>query len=434
MFRRLLPLALFLSAPPLAGFAQPLPDIAPIKGVVVDEAGHPISSAVLTVRRQDDTIPTAFWGAEARADANGRFVVPEAEEGHYFVNVDAPGFASLSSFALDWTAKSAPTRLQLLRLGQLTLRVLSPDGKPLSQAPVWVRLRDQNSQTPTRAVTNALGEIVIPNVAPSSYSLVVVAQNGIATQGALSFSSSQSAPVEARLSAGATLHISAADADGKPVGGASLVIFAQSPEEASQLMGVNADPGENWALMAAANAPQALVTRDGDGVLELKHLPAGKFSARLSVPGYGTKTRDFTVSEGDVLDWKADFPSRRVASLSLHVRDANGQAVANTPVALRLLPLAQDGTFNGMEDEMQLPDPNSPPDLPFVSSGAGARVATTDATGKLSLFPVRTGRYRIFASRPTSDAWLRAPVAPEGAPSDVAVSLDGPNTGAVQVP
>ncbi|BCM94288.1 hypothetical protein IAD21_06191 [Abditibacteriota bacterium] len=434
MFRRVLPLVAALSAFPLVGFAQPLPDRAPIKGVIVDEAGRPVAAAVLTVRRQDDTIPTAFWGAEGRADTNGRFLIPEAEEGHYFVNVEAPGFAPLSNFALDWSTKSAPARLQLFRLTQFTLRIVSPDGTPLSQAPVWIRLRNENGQTPTRTVTNSKGEIVILNVAPSTYSLIVVTQNGIAIQRALSVGTSQSTSAETRLSQGATLRVRATDANGTPLGGASLVVFAQSPEEANRLAGEGADSGENWALVAAANAPQGVVSHDGDGILELKHIPAGRFSARLSVPGYGTKTWEFTSEDGAIVEWKADFPVRNSATLSLQVRDAQGQAVANAQVALRLLPLAQNGTFDEGENPFQLPNPNDPPDLPFPSSGSGARVAMTDASGKISLFPVRAGRFRIFASRPTSDSWLRAPVAPEGAPSDVVVSLAGPNSGEVQVP
>jgi len=74
--------------------------------------------------------------------------------------------------------------------------------------------------------------------------------------------------------------------------------------------------------------------------------------------------------------------------------------------------------------------------LPFVSSGGapGARVGRTDASGNFSLFPLREGKYRVFASRPSGEAWLRAPVAPEGMPADVTVSLSGPNSGQVQVP
>lgn len=434
MFRRVLLLTASLWVFSPGAHAQPLPDRAPIKGVVVDEAGRPIASAVLTVRRQDDTTPTAFWGAEARADEGGRFLFPEAEEGRYFVNVDAPGFAPLANFALDWHVASPLARLQLLRLGQLTLRLLSTDGKPLSQSPVWVRLRDDNSQSPTRATTNGAGEVVIPNVAPSSYSLVVVAQSGIATQSAFSFNSMQSAPLEAHLRQGGALRIKATDSQGTPLGGASLIVFAQSPEEATLLGGTGADPGENWALLAAANAPQALVSHDGEGTLKLDHLPAGRFSARLSVPGYGTQTRDFTFEDGNVTEWSATFPVRPAGTLSLQVRDGRGQVVANSLVALRLLPLAQNGTF--ADGSMQVPDPNEPPDLPFASPGSGSRVAMTDATGQISLFPVRAGRYRIFASRPTNDAWLRASVAPEGLPSDVVVSLEpsGVNKGEVQVP
>ena len=431
MFRRFFSWAAPLLLLSCVGTAQPLPDRAPIRGVVVDEAGRPVASAVVTLRRQDEASPTAFWGAEARADKSGQFVIPTAEIGQYFLNVDAPNFASLTNVPLDWSLTSAPARLKLQRLTKLSLRVLAPDGAPLGSAPVWIRLRGgEAGQILTRTATNQRGEVGVPNIAPATYSVAVVAQNGIWTQSALAVPSPLSAPLEVRLREGATLRIKATS-DGKPLGGASLVLFPQSPEEATRLGGEGADPGENWALVSQANAPQATVTRDRDGTLEVRHLPPGRFSARLSLPGSGAQPRDFTLEEGKTVEWNATFPPAHMATLSLRVVDARGQAVPDALVALRLLPLAANGAF---EDEQTAPDLNAPPDVPLALFGFAARVGRTGGDGKLVLFPLRAGRYRVFASRPQSDSWLRSPVAPEGAPSDVVVSPNGSNTVDVQVP
>ncbi len=436
MFRRPIPLFAVLLAFSMGSRAQPLPDRAPIRGLIVDDAGRPIPSAVLTLRRQDDTTPTQFWGAEVRTDAVGVFVIPEAETGRYFLDASAPGFAGLASLPLNWNPQSAPARLEMKRLASLQLRVLSPGDTPLSNALVWVKLKTLSGvdPPPLRTQTGAGGEIALSGLVPASYSLVVAAQSGIAVQNTISVSSTNTAPVDVRLREGATLRIRASDEKGTALGGVALALLAQNPEEAARLAGASADPDANWALLSQANASQALVTRDIEGTVEVQHLPPGRFSARLWLPRYGTLSREVTLENGKTVEWSAQFPTARSATLSVRVVDGNKQPVANTLVALRLLPLAPNGTID--EGQTEVPDPNAPPDLSFASPGSasGARAARTDGSGRISLFPLQAGKYRVFASRPTPDSWLRAPVAPEGMPADVVVSLKGPNNGEVQVP
>lgn len=419
-------------------WAQPLADRAPIRGNVVDETGKPVASAVVTVRRQEDSGPSAFWGSEARADAGGRFGFPGAQEGRYFLNVEAPGYAPLANFALNWKANASPLRLELSRLTRAVLHVSRADGTPLSNAPLWIRLRTFAGDTSsTRTSTDASGDAVVPDLAPATYNVFVVAAQGSA--------SLRAAPVvwreggtrlDVRLSSGASLKITARDAQNQPLGGASLFLFPSSPEEAAKLGGAGADAGENWALLAAANAPQLLVTRDGEGALELHGVPQGRFIAQLSLPGYGPVTREIETQDGQTIEWNAAFPNRRAATLSLLVRGADGKPFANSLVTLRLLPLADDGSFapDSPFGGALMPDPGGAPDLPFFPSGPGGRVGRTDADGKLRLFPLKAGRYRVFASRPAPDDWLRVPVAREGIPVDVTVALDQTNAAPVQVP
>jgi len=424
-------------------WAQPLADRAPLRGIVVDESGALVSSAVLTVRRQEDNGPASFWGGEARSDDKGNFSFPKAQEGRYYLSVEAPNHAPLQNFPFVWNAQSPALRLTVRRLTRLTLHLTMPDGKALANAPVWIRTRAVDaSPTTTRTSTDANGDAQIPDLAPATYSLVVVAQNGV---GVLPSAPVTWAPNGARLEVplfkGGSIRIHVLDADGKALGGASLILFPRSPEDASALGGQNADAGENWALVAAANAPQALVTRDGDGVLELSGIPAGHFSARLSLPGYGAPTRDFDALDGQTLDWEVPLPARRAASLTLSVKDGAGGSVRDSLVALRLLPLAADGTFapdSPFGDTAPFPGAtqNAPPDLPFYTSGPGGRVARTDSNGQITLYPLKAGHYRVFASRPTPDSRLRAPVAAEGAPLDVEVTLspDGSKMAKIQVP
>lgn len=423
-------------------WAQPLADRAPISGNVVDETGRAVSSAVLTLRRQEDDGPSAFWGGEARADASGQFRVPNAQEGRYYVSVEAPGYAPLANFALNWRAGSSPLQLSLLRLTRAVIQVLRADGTPLLNSPVWIRLRmpelDSNAKfNLVRATTNAQGEAVVPDVVPATYNLVVVSGEGIALQRDVPIKwQEMGARLAVPLKAGAALLIKASDAKGHTLGGATLVLSPRSPEESGRLGGQGAGLGENWAFNAAANSPGAIVTRDGDGTLELRHLPVGRFTARLSLPGYGTLSREIETEEGQSADWKAEFPTHRAATLVLDVRGADGKPAANSLIALRLLPLSADGTFapaSPLESADDI-EANGPPGLPFFVSGPGGRGGRTDENGQLKLFPLKAGRYRVFASRPKPDDWLRFPVAREGAPLDLDVALDQPNRAAVQVP
>jgi len=424
-------------------WAQPLADRAPLRGIVVDESGALVSSAVLTVRRQDDSGPASFWGGEARSDDKGNFAFMNAQEGRYYLSVEAPNHAPLQNFPFAWNARSSALRLTVRRLTRLTLHISTPDGKALANAPVWIRTRTVDAgPTTTRTSTDGNGDAQMPDLAPATYSLVVVAQNGVGVLAAAPVQwALNGARLKVPLTRGGSIRIHALDADGKSLGGASLILFPRSPEDASALGGQNADAGENWALLSAANAPQALVTRDSDGTLELRGIPAGHFSARLSLPGYGAPTRDFDALDGQTLDWDVSLPARRAASLTLSVKDGAGGSVRDSLVALRLLPLAADGTFapdSPFADAVPFPPAiqNAPPDLPFYMSGPGGRVARTDSDGQITLFPLKAGRYRVFASRPTPDAWIRAPVAAEGAPLDVEVSLapKGSKASEIQVP
>lgn len=432
MFRRLLPLVCALGIVVGVSSAQPLPDRVPLRGTVVDEAGRPVPSAVLIIRRQDEIGPTAFWGAEVKADLNGRFVIPNAEVGRYFVSVDAEGYAPLPNFALDWKSGAPPTRLQVLRLTNFELRVVTSDGKPLSNAPLWLRLRGTEGVMRTeRLQTDAQGKVTISKVVPAKYALVAVAASGIATRTGIQINS-QTGGAEVRLTKGASLRIKVSDSEKTPLGSASLILFTQNPEEATRLGGETADPGDNWALVGEANVPQALVSRDGNGVLELKHLPPGSFSGRMLLSGYGTTPRELSLEDGKTTEWEVTFPKRPSATLTIHVKDASGNPVPNTRVALRFIQLASNGTFT--DGENQIPDPNAPPDVPVAAYGTGNRVAQTDENGNCTLFPLSPGRFRVFASRPSEEDWMRAPVAPEGLPTDVALSVNGTNKMEVQVP
>ena len=430
MFRRLT-LLLALSLP---ASAQPLPDRAPIRGLVVDETGQPVAAAVLTIRRQDDAGTTAFWGGEARTDDKGKFDFARAEVGRYFVNVEAPGYAPLYNYALDWMVGAAPPRLELRHLARLTVRAAFPKGSILSRVPAWIRGRSaEGNIVSLRVESDDEGQITLSDLPPSIYSVVVVGTRGLAVQNGVNVNArAVPAPLDVELRAGASLRITAKDTDGKPLGGAALVLFAQSPEEAARLGGQGADASENWALLAAGGAPQAIVTSEGDGVLTLPHLPPGRYSARLTLPGFGTQSRDLTLADGAQTAWDANFPAKSVPNATFRIMDGAGHAVADTFVALRMLPLAPDGTFGA--PAMMPPEPNAPPDLPLDSPSNGARVGRTDKNGVLFLYPLRPGKYRVWASRPGPESWIYAPVAPEGPPADIVITQSGANSARLQVP
>ena len=418
-YRALALLPVLALARPL--FAQPLPDRAPIAGVVTDVRGGPIAGALLSIRRSNPNLSVAFWGATAESDGAGNFSFPDAEEGDYALTVQAPGYALLPYREIKWRAGQAPVKVTLDRLLDFTLNLRAPDGSAVKEAPVFLRLRpaDVNGQQWMNVRADDAGDVAAVGVKPAKYALYVRAPQGYALLFDLNVVEPATPARTISLQRGGSLKLTLTDDLGRALGGGSLSLAPATVEESRRLSGFDFGPGDDFALLAASNVLSAVVARDGDGTLTLDDLPPGVYSPRVSLPGYRFDTLDpITIVAGQTTELKVKAPTRRARTLNLQLRTPDDKPYTAGEVALRILPIAANGQLGGDPP----PHPEDADELPFFPSGPGGRRVLPDAQGQAALFPVKAGRYRIFASPQSKDP---GQTPPEATPVDVTITAAG---------
>ncbi len=418
-YRALALLPLLALARPI--YAQPLPDRAPITGVVADARGEPIAGALLSLRRSNSNLSVAFWGATALSDDAGNFVFPDAEEGDYALSVQTPGYALLPYREIKWRAGNAPVKITLDRLLNFKLNLRAPDGSPVANAPVYLRLRPSNvnGQQFINARSNDKGEIEVEEIKPDKYAMYLRAPQGYALLFDLGVVEPETPPRTIQLQNAGALKLTVTDDLGRALGGANLSLSPATVEESRRLSGFDVGPGDDFALLAASNNRNALVTRDGDGTLELDGLPPGVYAPRVSLPGYRFDTLEpVTIAAGATTPFNVKVPTRRARTLNLQLRTPDDKPYTAGEVSLRILPIAANGQLGGDPP----PNPDDADDLPFFPSGPGGRRALPNARGEVVLFPVKAGRYRIFASPQIKEPGKNPP---EATPVDVTITSAG---------
>lgn len=379
-------------------FAQPLPERVPLIGKVTTSGGTPIGGAQVTVRRQDAVagFTAAFWGGQLRTDANGIFAFPEAEEGVYYVLIDAPGFAS-ESLSLNWKPESPSPQTKLLKLTPLPLRIVSPDGTLLpAGARVQLYLR---GEPPGRTiypllVTSGDGRIVVPDLVPARYWIqVIVAGQGYAILPSLNVQENTMPEVDVLLREGGKVRAMAKNEDGKPIGGAALGLSEIVPDNPANPGGITMGNDGSIYLYTQRST---LLTRDGDGTMELLDVAPGRYQSRMFLPGETVPAAQIIeVKAGETAQLTEVFKLRQTkASLEIAVQNVMGQAAPNRDFVVRLQPLV-----NGQPVPLAANGPPMPPDAPSsvlsLFQGVLMRRIHTDGNGKATLFPLRAGAWRI---------------------------------------
>ena len=401
--------------------AQPLPDRAPLTGVVSDVRGGPVAGALLSIRRSDPNLSVAFWGATAESDAAGNFSFSDAEEGDYALSVQAPGYALLPYREVKWRAGQPPVKITLDRLLDFTINVRAPDGLPVADAPVFLRLRpaNVNGQQFINARADDTGAVAVTGIKPDKYAMYLRAPQGYALAFDFNVVEPETPARTVTLQSGGALNLAVSDDLGRALGGASLSLAPATIEESRRLSGFDIGPGDDFALLAASNVFNAVVTRDGDGALTLDGLPPGVYLPRVSLPGYRFDDLDpVTIVAGQTTVLQVKAPTRRARTLNLQLRTPDDKPYTAGEVSLRILPIAANGQLGGDPP----PNPDDADDLPFFPSGPGGRRVLPDANGVAAIFPVKAGRYRIFAS-PQSKTPGQPP--PEATPVDVTITATG---------
>ena len=387
-------------------WAQPFPEREPLSGVILDSDGAPVAGALVSVRRQNDIGNFAFWGAETRSDAQGKWRFEDGELGAYYLNVEAPGYASQINSSLDWKRGAAPFEVRLRRLVSLKLRLFLPDGTRAANRSWMLRMRSLNDTVFRRLRTDANGEFWLRDIVPATYSFSLTGEDGYAIFPEFEIGATPKGAAqnnnerEITLQKGADLRLKVTDERGRPLGGARFSVVLASPEETQRLLGTTeisvdfASPSveSNGEGAPAPDDSLDVLTQDGQGGATISNLPPANYRVRLLMAGVnlggdGEQTIDLSQTSGE-LSWRVAVP--RAATLTLDAKTPDDKPLAGARLALRFLWLGS-GT---PETENEA--------LAFLSA-AGARRVQLDGAGRAAIFPVRAGRYRVFAAVQNAD-------------------------------
>jgi len=421
--------------------AQPLPERRPITGRITRGDGAGVAKATVTIQREQSEGSFAFWGAQTVTDASGSFSFPEAEDGAYFISVEAEGYSPLQNKPLRVDEGSALFSTRLERLATLSLRLLGPDGAPVKNTRVVVRLsRPDMSTQPLRRQTNALGVLQVRDQSPGTYALEVAAPGaGFASPSNVEVKFAEPPQtLDVRLQQGGSLKVTARDANepAKYLGGASLSLSATlEPTEEERRAGrlSTRSLANLQSLYAYSPDGSGAVTREGDGILELRDLPPGRYRAKLVLPAYApSETREVEVKAGQDSAVEFALPAQvRSSSLKVRVLDKNNAPLPNRDWTLQLrwlgpLPGAPGTDTMGAPGGEVEPrgitvaqaDTMGAPGGGVVLEAGGfgvlARRARSDDKGEFTLFPIRAGRWRVLA--------FPAPVADGNEPARAAIA------------
>ncbi len=263
---------------------------AEIAGVVVDNWGSPIEGAsVRIVNIQNMVATTTTEGALTGPD--GTFAAAPSGSGPFHVQAAKQGYTSET--VKDVAGGTANLEIVLKRHGQITGRVVAPDGRPpgpggtvkakqLKEESLLetvqrmaVQAQNQNPGAPvnndgTFTVEAPAGRVelfaAVPGFAPGRSRPITVAPGETYTG------------IEIRLTAGAVLHGTVMLADGAPVAGA-VVSASIAKEDGTENMFEKILP-----QFFAKGGNRA--TTDEKGRYEIAHLPEGKYTVSATHADY----------------------------------------------------------------------------------------------------------------------------------------------------
>ena len=379
--------------------AQPLPERAPLLGKVTTTSGSPIGGATVALRRQDNesVVTAAFWGGKLLTGADGVFSFPEAEEGIYYLTVDAEGYESFS-WTLEWSPQSPTFVAKMLKLTPLPLRLLKADGQPAAGSKVFLHLRGQPPGHISfyTLVANAEGKVTVPSITPANYWIhAIVPGLGYAVVPSAAVKENEPQQLELKFQTGGRVRAVAKSAEGRPLGGAALSLSEILPEVTADLNGAIAR-GNDGAIYLQTQHRSTLVTQDGSGQMELQDVAPGRYQARLYIPGEANPPiQTIEVKSGETSEVSGTYTLQASkASLEITVQTSDEKNAANREFVANLQPLR-----NGQAVPAGQVGPPIPPDVAPTTSnlfqGILSRRFKTDANGKAVLFPLSAGDWQV---------------------------------------
>ncbi|MCE9673241.1 carboxypeptidase regulatory-like domain-containing protein [Myxococcus stipitatus] len=169
--------ALRASAPPL-DFV--LKTATLVRGIVVDEQGHPLPRVGITLQPVAEAAATNAGGDDAEespsdarrvvggSDADGRFHIKLEAPGRYDLQAQAPDHLELNRTV---DAPDTTLRLVLSKGARVQGRVVDPRGDPVPDADVVLRNAENETSSVLLTSSDAEGRFAIQGVAPGQYIL-----------------------------------------------------------------------------------------------------------------------------------------------------------------------------------------------------------------------------------------------------------------------
>ena len=396
-------------------FAQPLPERVPLLGKVTTTSGSPIGGATVALRRQDNesVVTAAFWGGKLLTGADGVFNFPEAEEGIYYLTIDAEGYES-EGWTLEWRPEAPVFIARLLKLTPQPLRLLKPDGQPAAGSKVFLHLRGQ----PPGHISfyalqaNAEGRVNVPPITPANYWIhAIVPGLGYAVVPNAVVKENEPQQIDLKLQVGGRVRATVKTAEGQPLGGVALALNELLPE-ATATPGGGGAQGNDGALYLQTQHRSTLVTQDGSGQMELLDVAPGRYQVRLYMPGEanpGVQTVEVTSGQTTEVNGVYNLQNTK-SSLEITLQTPDEKPAANREFVANLQPL-----LNSQPVPAGQVGPPVPPDVAPTTSnlfqGILSRRFKTDANGKATLFPVGVGDWQI-SILPVEQLTDRRPKAP----------------------
>lgn len=387
-FAILLPALLtFCFAPPLG--AQPPSCLI---GIVFDPRGVPVEGAVVQLSWQLADSPDSEKTLTylAKTDKRGHFGLCDIRAGKYSATIDKEGFSFVAQPITVVSGKAII--LQAVPLATVPVRVLAPDGTPLSNKVVWLLWSSQNEHIghAEKSKTDDNGLVVLRNAGIHSINVNIIApEQGYGFKWAYT-KSGLNETMEVLLKAGGTLNVIAQEnptspgAPAQAVGGVKIVLDA----EFKKLVQSEDEWNPSWELQRQMNRYLETLqandyrfyekyTDDRDGRIVFPSLPPGRYIVTMkAVAGQQSPPVTIEVKAGQTSTATLLVPPLSRAQLKVVLLHSDKKPVKNTELTI--------GVVKMVKGEMSHDDEIS-----------NLRVIRTNAAGRFSLYPMEAGKWTL---------------------------------------
>ena len=272
-----------------------------VAGRVLSPDGSPLEGAHVTAEPNIDGEQWLFGEAtpETRADADGRFVLPNLEPGSYTVRVVFAGYVPYRAEVA--AAKGRPLEVKLTRGGRVRGEVTDVDARPAARFSLRALSRDvaSDERAPMQEVHDPRGRFELSALAPGSYQIEAVTDDGrVARSGLVRVAPDQVTDVHLRLERGGKLELRVVDLEsGQPLPASEITV-----EDGGQILARARSDAGGRALVQGLPRVRGLVIRvsaPGGG-----HIAERIKTAGTAIPGGAAGPIEVRLARRDPERWR----------------------------------------------------------------------------------------------------------------------------------